>query len=165
MSIRTDRAVLKPLRQSDETELISIYQEPDSNRYIAPLRDLDQHGFKEFLGLKKLQNEQEQGFWTVRHRESAQLIGTANLNTFAPLQIQHLGLHFSREFWQQGYGKEIGAALLHYGYQVKALKRIYGLVEPDHHVSQKLLKGLGFQFEETILFNQQKLQKWQHLPV
>lgn len=84
------------------------------------------------------------GFWTVRDLESNEIIGTVNLNQFKGSDIIHIGSHLAQNYWNKGFGTELLQELIDYGFNIRKLKYIHGIMSPDHIVSKKLLTKLGF---------------------
>ncbi len=147
--ITTNRTYSRPLKQEDFNTLIEMYLEPDSNKYVAPLKNKPRELFKSFLQKKIEQNHHELGFWVALEKESNKLLGTVNLNLFEPLSIYHVGCHLIKDYWNQGYATELLEAVIHYGFHEKKLKEIHGIVEKENLASKKLLKKLGFNYDST----------------
>ena len=63
MIIYTERTISKPLTKEDISTLIAMYVEPDSNKYIKPLRGKTTRYFNYFLNTKLAQNKNTVGFW------------------------------------------------------------------------------------------------------
>ena len=146
MILQTERAILTPLSKADFSEILSMYSEADSNKFIPPLLNKTEDYFIQFLEGKVKVNEHTVGFWTVRSKNNNEYIGTVNLNQFKDTSINHIGAHISKKFWNQGYAFELLKELMNYGFQVRKLDAIHGIVSEDHHVSKKLLNRLGIVF-------------------
>ncbi|MCG8575496.1 MAG: GNAT family N-acetyltransferase [Flavobacteriales bacterium] len=147
--IQTQRTHIVPLEQNHFDSLIEMYLEPESNKYVAPLRDKPKSFFQGFLERKLAQNEMELGFWVVLENDSSKVIGTVNLNWFFPLSIFHIGCHLKRDYWNKGFATELLSALIHYGFEIKKVDQIHGIVEKDNSVSKKLMGNLGFEFDRA----------------
>ncbi len=147
-TLNSQRVQITPLRKQDFSEIIEMYLEPDSNKYIRPLQTKSEEEFLKFLQ-KKLQTNRSLeglGFWTCRLHETGKFIGTGNLNPFFETDRIQLGCHLKSEFWNQGFAFEVLQALLEYGTSTLHLPIIYGFFEVENIGSQKLLKKLGFEF-------------------
>ena len=149
MRIITERCLCETLSEKDFTEVLDMYQEDDSNKYIAPLLNKSLEFYQEFLERKVRLNQSEASFWTVRSKVDGAFIGTINLNQFAQTGLIHMGCHLSRNFWQQGYASELMEALLRYGFEERKLPSIHGVFEKENSVSQRLLEKLGFRPYES----------------
>jgi len=54
-----------------------------------------------------------------------------------------VGYQFHRKEWGQGYAQEVTRRLLEYGFNDVGLSEIYGTTNPEHVVSQAVLKKCG----------------------
>ena len=156
--ISTSRTQIRPLKEKDFEPLISMYLEPESNKYIAPLRNKNKDFFNEFLNKKLNQNKSIQGFWVVLEKNTNEIIGTVNLNLFQPLTVTHIGCHLKKEFWNKGFASEILRTIIEYGFIERGLEEIYGIVEVDNQVSKKLMKKLEFQFYKAEILDSIELE-------
>lgn len=160
--IESSRLRFKLLEETHFPHLLAMYAEPDSNKYIRPLRNKTLEEYQEFFRFKLEQNQAELGFfWSVFDAEGS-LIGTANFNHFAPFDIEHVGVHLSRRFWSQGYGTEIVETLLNYAHQA-GRKEVHALVEHGHSASIRMLEKAGMRYlnqrensGDTLLIYQKK---------
>ena len=132
-----------------------MYLEPDSNKFIPPLRNKSPEEYKDFLSgkIKNNNNSEGLGFWAVRTKENNRLIGTANLNRLKVLNLVHTGIHLRRADWNKGFASEIISELLDYGFNTLKLSEIHGICSSGHIVSEKMLIKAGLVFQETILLN------------
>lgn len=144
MKVATRRCFCNLLTNSDFDDIFRMYQEQDSNKYIAPLLNKSLDFYQKFLERKLNENRNQASFWTVRSKIDGAFIGTINLNQFAQTELIHIGCHLSRNFWQQGYASELMEALLQYGFVERKLPSIHGVFEKENSVSQRLLEKLGF---------------------
>ena len=149
MTVLTTRCQCTLISAKDFSEIIKMYQERDSNKYIAPLLNKDEAFYIKFLEGKIASNRVAPSFWTVRLKADRTFIGTINLNQFAQTGLIHLGCHLSRNFWQQGYASELMEALINFGWEERKLNSIHGVFEKENTVSKSLLKKLGFQPYES----------------
>lgn len=150
MQLRTARTFITPISENDFSEILEMYNEPDSFKFITPLLDKDDAFYLEFLKGKVETNKSILGFWTVRDRTTNNFIGTVNLNQFKNSEIIHIGSHLSNKFWNKGFSTELLPALIDYGFNVRKLEYINAILSIDHIVSKKLLTKLGFEFFEEF---------------
>lgn len=150
MEITTKRARINPISESDISEVIEMYKEPDSFKFISPLLDKDDDFYDKFLRSKIEANKIAHSFWAVRCVESNELIGTVNLNNFKDSDIIHIGSHLSVKYWNKGFSTELLAAIIDFGFNTRGLNSIFGIMSPEHVVSKKLLMKLGFEFHKKF---------------
>tara|TARA_B110000977_G_scaffold192645_1_gene266448 strand:- start:1601 stop:2107 length:507 start_codon:yes stop_codon:yes gene_type:complete len=153
MTIYTERTICKPIVKEDFSNLIDMYLEPDSNKYIEPFRGKTSRYFYYFLNKKLVQNKISIEFWIVRSKNTNEILGTINLNKVEAIGHHHLGCHLKRKHWNQGYASELLIKFIQYGFDEKGLEKIYGLVDKNNLVSKKIFKkgGLRYQYNKRIL--------------
>jgi ribosomal-protein-alanine N-acetyltransferase len=149
MTHTTERTISAPLVRDDFDSLIEMYLEPDSNKYVKPLRDKSTEFYLDFLNKRLLQNETSIGFWVVKCKITKEIMGTINLNLFESIDGHHIGCHLKRENWNKGLATELLSKLITYGVKEKSLDKIYGLVEKENYVSKQLLKKIGLHYHSN----------------
>ncbi len=137
---------ISPLSKEDFSDILEMYNEPDSNKYIRPLWNKTEAEFIQFFEKKLMQNKIENGlgFWVARQIPSGEFIGTANLNFFFNTERIQVGCHLSNRFWNKGFATTILKELLNHGFKDKQLPKIYAFFEADNIASKKALIKLGF---------------------
>ncbi|MEZ4924195.1 MAG: GNAT family N-acetyltransferase [Crocinitomicaceae bacterium] len=145
MRIITQRCELIPYEESHIPDILKMFREPDSNKFIQPLKDGGEEFWMEKLRSNLKKNEELLQIWCVYHLENKDFVGTMNLNEFADTGLDQLGLHLSRKYWGQGYGYELCLPLIEHAWKVRKLDALHWLYEKEHHVSGKLAKKLGFE--------------------
>ncbi|NRA13342.1 MAG: GNAT family N-acetyltransferase [Crocinitomicaceae bacterium] len=146
MQIKTKRALISPLSESDFDDILEMYKEPDSSTFIPPLLNKTKEYYLNFLAGKVETNKTTLGFWVARGLSTNTLIGTLNLNEFKDTGINHIGSHLSIKFWNKGYSTELLTSIIEYGFNTRNLEYIHGIMSPNHIVSKKLILKLGFSF-------------------
>ena len=154
MKLISVRTIINPISLQDLAEILEMYQEPDSFKYIAPHKDKSIAYYQNFLNGKIEANKLQNGFWVVRDNNSNEFIGTVNLNQFMQTDMFHVGCHLRTKFWNQGYAKELCEVLIEYGAKVMMLSEIHGVVEDGNIVSTKLMKSLGFELKEAKVIDE-----------
>lgn len=166
-SLQTQRTILSPLTESDFDEIIQMYLEPDSNKFVPPLQDKTIEEYQLLLQEKIQKNNRPvgHGIWVIRTIETEGFVGTVNLNTQAILQVTHLGAHLKRNAWGKGYATEVLQVLRDYALQTLKLPQIYALVDEQHHASKKMLIKIGMEYEKTIQLYGIDVEVYQLSPV
>lgn len=152
LTLQTERSSLTPLKEADFQEIISMYLEPDSNKFVPPLQNKNAAEYLILLQKKVQKNNQPKGHgvWTIRTNDSQEFIGTANLNIQEILQLTHLGAHLKRAAWGKGYATEVLSILRDYALQTLKLPNIHALVDAQNHASKNMLLKIGLQYTETV---------------
>lgn len=138
------RTLINELASSDVEEVLEMYQEKDTFKYIKPLLEKDEGFYREFLNKKIAFNQNQVEFWVVRNRVNNEFIGTINLNRVPNTSYIQIGCHLKRKFWKSGYATELMSTLLIEAFEKRGMSEVYGVFEQTNRVSKKLLKNLGF---------------------
>jgi RimJ/RimL family protein N-acetyltransferase len=137
------------MASADFEEILEMYLEKDSNKYIQPLLNKSVRFYQEFLARKLKLNTPIVGVWTVRDKGTHELIGTINLNNLVTTELTQIGCHLKRAFWNQGLATELMCKLVEFAFEVRQLDRIHAVYQDGNSVSSKMLKRLGFSLLET----------------
>lgn len=143
--LETDRARILPFTEAHIPDVLEMFAEPDSNKFIAPLLYMDPNQWIDRLQENAVKNQQLQQYWSAYDKSTGEFIGTLNLNKFSDTPFDQVGLHLSRQFWNQGYGYEMCSELILYAFEVRKLVELHWVFEDGHDVSKKLALKLGFE--------------------
>lgn len=90
-------------------------------------------------------------FMAAARRDSGEIIGEAVLKITNPVDRQgDLGFGVVPKFWKQGYGTEIGNAILDAAFEHFKLHRIAGLCSPNNKGSIRIMQKLGMAREGLL---------------
>lgn len=90
-------------------------------------------------------------FLAVARRDSGEIVGEAVLKITNPTDRQgDLGFGVVPKFWKQGYGTEIGQAILEAAFTHFKLHRVAGLCSPDNKASIRVMQKLGMAREGLL---------------
>jgi RimJ/RimL family protein N-acetyltransferase len=78
-------------------------------------------------------------------KETGELIGAASL--FSIVEEPELGWTIHRKYWRQGFGIEIGKALLKFGFGTLGLRRIIAGCNARNHASYRIMERIGMRKE------------------
>ncbi|MCB0478281.1 MAG: GNAT family N-acetyltransferase [Crocinitomicaceae bacterium] len=145
--METKRTRITPLEEKHVEDVLEMYFEPDSWKYIKPHEGKDESYYRTFLNGKIEKNENEIGFWVVFSKEG-KFIGTINLNNFMDEAIIHMGVHLRRDIWGKGFATELMQRLLNYAQEEKQLSEVYAIIAEGNHASIKIFEKLGFSLKD-----------------
>jgi RimJ/RimL family protein N-acetyltransferase len=176
--LHTARTHLTLLTGSDLHAMEALAREPDTFKYIKKLQVMSPEQYTQFLHVKLEQIRTGAGYhWAVWLRTDNSFVGAVNLNpirntiavsapgnaptpdhapasspgnasTPGPARMQ-IGCQLKREYWDQGFASELTRRLLDFAIYELKLPAVYGVFEKDNEASRRLLKKLGFVFEES----------------
>jgi RimJ/RimL family protein N-acetyltransferase len=153
--MHTSRTTLTLATIDDFEELLAMYTEPDTFKYIKHLQNLSREEYLGFLHSRLDLRQKKQGYyWVARHKTTNELIGAMNLTPFMDTGIMQLGFQIRRQFWKLGYGSELAEAILRFAIDEVGLEEVYGFFEKENTASGKILEKLGFQFKERKRFKE-----------
>jgi [ribosomal protein S5]-alanine N-acetyltransferase len=89
--------------------------------------------------------------WCITLKHNLKQIGTCGFHNYDNKNnAAEIGYDLSSDYWNKGYMTEALKKMLHYGYEVYSLNRIYACVYIVNIASNKLLEKLGFKHEGVI---------------
>lgn len=135
----TDRLILRPLEEADILGVHRWAHDQANVRYMSwGPNDLEQTS--QFVESAKPGKD-----FAVVLKETYQLIGSCGI--YPDSSQAELGWILHKEYWQQGYGTELGQALIRYGFEDLGLHRIYAPCAAANIGSYRLMERLGMRRE------------------
>ncbi len=149
--MQTTRTTLHLLQESDFPEILAIFHELETFKYIGPLDNRSDEFYHDFLLTSMQWATDQQGFyWVARLHESGELVGCLNLTPFRDSGRIQVGFQIRRRFWGQGFASEIAPKAVAYGFEEWGLEAMYGYYETEHLASGRILEKLGFEALEKM---------------
>ena len=152
VTLRTDRLLLRPLREADAPAIFAIRSDPKIMRYTSsqPLTSLEQAeafiarettgmaaGESLRLGLQRLDDDTLTGSCILFHMN-------------AQCRRAEVGYELRHDAWGRGYMREALIALLHFGFTDLQLNRVEADIDPRNEASARSLERLGFNREGLL---------------
>lgn len=149
----TDRLRIRHLQKSDANFIYQLYNQPSFIKYIGD-RGVHSPQDAEVFIQKVQDNYQQYGFWLylVERKDNGQAVGVNGLIQRDYLEAPDIGFAFMTQSCGQGFAKESSQAILQHSKQL-GLAHLYAITSPDNHVSEHLLKKLGFEFQRQDYFD------------
>lgn len=141
MSLFTERTTCTPLSDAHINDLMEMYSEKDSFKFISPHNGKDKLYYKAFIQRNINANQLETVVWAV-HSKSNEFIGTINLNYSKAVQGTQIGCHLKRAFWKMGFASELFSELVRHAFEDRELPEIGSIYETRNQASAKLMKML-----------------------
>jgi len=154
------------LTKDDYTEVLLMYEEPDTFKYIAPLQNKSRDELINFLDSRIAQVNKGIGYhWVVRLKEDGKFIGLMNLNPIGNSDKIQVGFQLRRKYWNKGFATEVTKRVLEFGVEEAGLKVIYGVFNKRNIVSKKIFERFGFEFEEsnTVGTEEASIEIWKYI--
>lgn len=144
--LTTDRLGLRRFTAADRQWLVDLYADPVVTRYLGGVRgpdDVDQMLESRFTGYYDA--HPGLGIWLTVERASGTRVGFHLLNNIQGESIIQIGFTLLRPYWGQGYGTEMAAAVLRYGFVDLELPVIAGIASLMNVASQRVLAKIGLE--------------------
>ena len=128
------------MNQDDEIILKSFYQDPMIMEKITgyPLSDQEvQDRWKDILSW-----DHERGYGYFVFYDDCELVGVGCLRPYE--EDVEIGYMVDKDHWHQGYGSKICEILLKKVDRMD-IRRVIGIIDPNHQYSKKILLNHGFQ--------------------
>jgi ribosomal-protein-alanine N-acetyltransferase len=146
----TERTLLTLLEEVDLPDMMEMAREPDTFRYLKFLQVMTDEEYGRFLQGKLEEIRTKNGYhWAVRLKTNGAFIGAVNLNPIKGTPLLQIGCQLKRACWRQGFASELMQRLLIFAVDDLRLTEVYGVFEKDNLISRRLLKKLGFIWQET----------------
>ena len=139
--LETIRLILRPLREDDFTAAHSWGSNPENTRYMSWGPNSEQQT-REFLARAKPGKD-----FAVTLKESGLVIGSCGIYADEANDSAELGWILHKDYWKRGYGTELGAALIKYGFEDLKLRRIYSPCAAVNYGSYRVMERNGMRRE------------------
>jgi RimJ/RimL family protein N-acetyltransferase len=152
----TERLILRELEYTDENDLFEMDSDPEVHLFIEnnPVKSIDEIT-RVIEMLKKQYKENGIARWAVVDKLTKECVGWAGLKYYNQLLNNHenfyeLGYRFKKKHWGKGFATESSMAILDYGFKSLNIDKVFAITDPGNINSKKVLKKLGFEFQETF---------------
>jgi RimJ/RimL family protein N-acetyltransferase len=149
-SIRTERLLIRPFRESDIDAYLARRSDPDVARYqdweLPYSRERAERVVKHQMTLAG----PEEGEWwmaIVCDPDSGVVFGDVGAELSWQGRTAEVGYTFAKEHWGRGYAVEAVEALVEHLFEVIEVTRVCGMLHPDNPASAMVLERTGFLFE------------------
>jgi RimJ/RimL family protein N-acetyltransferase len=156
--IRTERLLLRPLRERDYPAFHKLHSNPDVARYLYH-EPRDETATSELMTERKplveIEYEGDRLSLAIEHRESRQFVGQCTLLYLnAEHQQGEIGYLIMPEHHRKGYASEASIALLRLGFEGLRLHRIIGRCDGRNVASAAVLRKIGMRQEARLVENE-----------
>ncbi|MCL2199539.1 MAG: GNAT family N-acetyltransferase [Defluviitaleaceae bacterium] len=151
----SERLIFRKFCEDDFSVLYSWRKDTENMGYrrdgVKTEEETRQH--LEWIIAEASADECESLWFAVARKDDNKLIGEGILLHMP--ENPEMGWLVGKDHWQQGYGTEIGHALLKFCFQTLNLRRIIAACHVDNHASYKLMEKIGMRREAHFI--QEKL--------
>jgi RimJ/RimL family protein N-acetyltransferase len=145
LPLRTERLVLRPLRETDADALFAIFSDDTVMRYWSTPPWTSQEPARVMIAADLDQAHRDHLRLGIELREDGILLGTCSLFSINyPCRRAEVGYGLGSFAWGHGYMQEALGALLDFGFGELDLNRIEADIDPRNSASARTLERLGF---------------------
>lgn len=156
MIIATERLTLRPMKQSDASDLLEYQSNPDIVRYIpwpeGTAETVQKHierTLKESTDSPEEDGEYLALVWQLK--SSGKVIGQSNLNMLSQEHnCAEIGWVTHQDFQRQGYAREASHAVLNYAFSTLNFHRAVASMDTRVPASAAVAKSLGMRLEAEL---------------
>jgi len=139
--LETKHLILRPFIPDDFTAVQSWAGVPENVRYMAWGPNTEEQT-RAFLSRTK----QGEDFAVVL-KQSCAVIGSCGIYPNTAKDTADMGWILHRDYWQKGYGTELCAELIHYGFEVLGLRRLRAPCAAVNYGSYRIMERNGMRRE------------------
>lgn len=152
LPLRTNRLLLRPLRESDADAMLGIFSDPEVMRFwgSVPWSSRDEALERIAKDAQRLEEGTDLRLGLERLTD-ATFLGTCTLFDFnAQCRRAEIGYCLASAAWGQGYMHEALTSLIQYGFKQLDLNRIEADIDPRNEASARSLERLMFKREGLL---------------
>jgi ribosomal-protein-alanine N-acetyltransferase len=147
--LETSNLRLKEITAQDAPEIFEIFSDAEITRFldVVPFRNFEEAG--DLVDFFAERATHERGIrWGITYKNNPQLVGTCGFNLWTKDEESgEIGYDLLKPYWRRGIMTEALKAVLQFGFETMALRRIEAYVLLDNLASERLLQSLGFRWE------------------
>ncbi len=142
--LTTERLALRRFTAEDLDWLAALWADADVMRYMGgPERRASAQTMLEERILRYYDEYPGLGIWMTLDRSTGAALGLHLLNHIRGESILQIGFVLDKPAWGRGYGTEMAAALMRYGFVDVRLPRLCAMTHPANLASQHVLLKIG----------------------
>ena len=141
-TLETKRLILRKFKEDDFSAVHSYAACTENVVYMlwGPNNEEQTRAFINFTIMKAEENPCKNYQYAAELKETGKLIGACNLAISDEAEI---GWILHRDYWKQGYGTEMGKAILHFGFDELNLRRIISHCDAENIGSYRIMEKIG----------------------
>lgn len=140
MIFNTQRLSVRALSFEDLDLFHKMQNDQAVMKYIGGKTYSLEENKKDLLNILKFYENPKNDFWVwaITLKDSSNFIGTIALVRNEKDEYE-IGYRLLKEYWRQGYGKEVTNGLIKYAFEVKKIKEIVAYVDKNNITSVRIL--------------------------
>jgi len=139
--LNTERLTLRPIVNDDFDAVHSWAKNPENVRYMSWGPNSEEQT-REFLPTAKPGKD-----FAIVLKETGKVIGSCGIYPDSNNDTASLGWILHIDHWQKGYGTELAAELIRYGFEDLKLRRLYANCAVENYGSYRVMERNGMRRE------------------
>lgn len=159
--MQNDHCKLTLLGVDDFADMLAMFAEADTFKYIPKLRDQTDEFYLHFLTstVEKI-NAGDIYYWVMRAPKTNEFMGAINLNRILNGDEMQIGWQICEDFRNQGLAYLGAQMALDFAINQTEIGMIYGVFLQQNKASERILNKLRFSLESISLENEQLVHKY-----
>ncbi|PCI87980.1 MAG: hypothetical protein COB24_04395 [Hyphomicrobiales bacterium] len=159
--MQNNQCKLTLLSKDDFDDMLAMFGEPDTFKYIPKLRDQTDEFYLHFLTstVEKI-SAGDIYYWVMRAPENDEFMGAINLNKILNGDEMQIGWQICEDFRNQGLAYLGAQMALDFAIYKTEIEMIYGVFLEQNKASERILNKLRFSLETISLENEQLVHKY-----
>ena len=155
MILKTERLILRPLKDSDEKSLIENINNIKVSKWLLkvphPYTKKDAKAWIKYYKEKSKKRKKEDYSFGIELKAEKKIIGAVGLHGVSKIQgTAEVGYWLGEKYWRFGYGSEALREVLKFAFNKLKLRRIEAGVFAGNPASGKLLEKFGAKKEGLL---------------
>jgi len=150
-TLETNRLILRQYTENDFAAVHSYANFRENLIYMlwGPNTENQTHEFIKREISKLHENPRKEYNFAIVLKDTESLIGGCGITIYNT--CGELGWILHRDYWKQGYGTEMGAALLKLGFEGLNLRRIIATCDAENYGSYRVMEKIGMRREGLFI--------------
>ena len=151
-TLKTERLLLRPFRQSDIEEYTALNADPEVLRHLGGGTEPWDRG-RSWRHMAFLMGHWQlggAGMWVLERRETDEFVGVVGFSAPEGWPGFELAWTLARRWWGNGYATESARAAMAYAFTALGKERVISLIHPDNNASIRVAERIGERLLERI---------------
>lgn len=152
MILKTERLLLRELKQSDFEDLAEILQNPAV--MYAYEHDFSDKDVQQWLD-RQTERYRSYGFglWALALQDTGEMIGQAGLTmqSYKGSEVLEIGYLLKKNFWHYGYAREAAGGCKKYAFEHLDRDKVYSIIKADNFASMRVAESIGMKKEDEFI--------------
>ena len=148
MDLKSERIYLRHFQLKDADGLFELDSDPDVMKYMSrePAESIEESVEVIEKQISYYKDNQGLGVFPAFLTGTNDFMGWFALKDLDNTEKIEVGFKLKKKFWNKGYATEMTKVLIHYGFDIIRLNKIYAVTHPENVASQRVLEKCGLEF-------------------